>query len=295
MLNPNPAEFEYIGSYYCGGVESILAADYTDHICYTFTESRKRHPDAHGDSYTERGKFVDAFNGRCDHCGTYHAWGSVFHHTPTDTFVAVGHTCASTIFDLPSEATMRRRKAERQAAKAREAVKHLERAREFVQMAGLPCMECVGYHCGNSWIRGRVNDMWHKLVKYGSLSEKQIEFAAKLIDDAKNPKPRNDEEEEPKPTKAAPRGRVVVTGEVLCLKWKDYGYGEQLKMLIRSDDGGWKLWITCPTSLMCEKIEKGQSVVMTATVEPSDRDEYFAFGKRPTKAAIFAGPVREEK
>jgi hypothetical protein len=289
MLNPNPAEFEYIGSYYCGTVEEILNSDYTDHACHTFTYDHDRHPDAHGDSYKERGKVVDAFNGRCDHCGARHAWGSVFHHKPTDTFVAVGHTCAATIFDLPDIATKKRRDAERQAAKAREAIKHLERARDFVQMAGLRCMECVAYHCGNSWVRGRVNDMWHKLVKYGSLSEKQIEFAEKLIGEAKNPKPRNDEDEEPKPTKVAPRGRVDFSGEVLCLKLKDYGYGEQLKMLARSSDGGWKLWVTCPSSLLADETPlKGKVVRMTVTVEPSDRDEYFAFGKRPTRAAIVA-------
>ena len=75
------------------------------------------------------------------------------------------------------------------------------------------------------------------------------------------------------------------TGEVLCVKLKEDFYGETFKMLVRSDDGGWKLWATVPSAILGEGL-RGKKISMKVTVTPSDRDEYFAFGKRPAKAKV---------
>lgn len=113
-----------------------------------------------------------------------------------------------------------------------------------------------------------LDDMHNKLIRWGSLSEKQVAFALRLA----NPTP------EP-PAGPVPEGRVEVEGEVLTLKTNDWG---QYKMLVRLDNGA-KLWGTCPAAI---DPKRGDKVAFTATCKAKERS--FGFFSRPTKARVTA-------
>ena len=130
--------------------------------------------------------------------------------------------------------------------------------------------------------------MWRKLVKYGYLSDKQIAFAKRLIAEAKAPK-RAPVTPEVEATEPAPSGRVTVTGTILGFKRQESIYGTVVKMLVRSDTGGWKVWITRPA--MLSEAVKGAHVRFAATLTRSDKDQYFAFGSRPAQASILSTPA----
>lgn len=77
-------------------------------------------------------------------------------------------------------------------------------------------------------------------------------------------------------------GRQVVTGEVATRRGQDTQFGYVVKLRI-VDAEGRGLWVTEPASIQCEV---GDKVTMTVTVEPSQDDHTFAFGKRPSKAEV---------
>lgn len=92
-----------------------------------------------------------------------------------------------------------------------------------------------------------------------------------------------------RPTVPCPMGKIVLTGEVLSISFKEnlYSrYGGSIKKLVVLDDRGFKVYVTEPSSISAEV---GDRVSMTVTVEGiSDRDLTFGFGKRPSKATVLA-------
>jgi hypothetical protein len=217
--------------------------------------------------------------GTCGICGASANYVGVFVHQPTGQVIYVGHICASKVEmgdNDAFDALKRRIRAEQ------ERYRGTLKARDRIHEYGIPELEC------GQFAHHILADMWGKLVKYGSLSEKQVKFAKRLIDEAKSPKPAP-KAEEPTPTEAAPEGRVVVTGVILGLKRVDSIYGETIKMLVRSDVGGWKVWSTRPAALA--GVEKGAHIQFTATLKQSPKDEYFAFASRPSKARIVSTPA----
>lgn len=80
-----------------------------------------------------------------------------------------------------------------------------------------------------------------------------------------------------------PTGRVTVTGEVIGISERYSDYGVTIKLTVL-DDRGFKVWVTRPRAI--DDAERGDRVTFDATVEPSRDDEFFGFGKRPTKARI---------
>jgi hypothetical protein len=69
----------------------------------------------------------------------------------------------------------------------------------------------------------------------------------------------------------APTGKVEVVATVLGFKGG--------KVLMESVEG-WRLFTSCPDG----DWERGDTIRFTVTVEQSDRDAFFAFGKRPSVA-----------
>jgi hypothetical protein len=59
------------------------------------------------------------------------------------------------------------------------------------------------------------------------------------------------------------------------------------KMMLQVRPGGWKAWCTRPAAIADVKL--GDKIELTATWKPSDKDDRFAFGGRPSKARIITG------
>lgn len=74
-----------------------------------------------------------------------------------------------------------------------------------------------------------------------------------------------------------------VTGEIISMKLHENAYGTREVMTVK-DERGFKVWGTQPRSLY--EAQKGDKVTFLATVEVSDRDEFFGFFRRPTRAQI---------
>ena len=125
-----------------------------------------------------------------------------------------------------------------------------------------------------------IRDIVGKLVRYGSVSEKQTNFVHSLL--AKIPQRAQIAAERATERDAAsdaPEGKQVVTGEVLKAEYRESQYGEQYKMLVKSA-AGWLVWSTVPAAL--GTVKRGDVVTFQATLERSKDDAKFCFAKRPT-------------
>ena len=123
----------------------------------------------------------------------------------------------------------------------------------------------------------------HKVNRYGDTSDK---FVAAMIRDmertAERDAQRAAEQANAKPVVEGKR--VIITGEVVSVKWQENGYGGREVMTVK-DDRGFKVWGSVPSSI---DAHRGDRITFTADVEKSDRDDTFGFFKRPTKAELLA-------
>jgi len=117
-------------------------------------------------------------------------------------------------------------------------------------------------------------DLREKLFKFGTLSEKQIALAFRLVEQDKK------RAEEDAKALDAPAGRHIVSGVVLSVKTKWSQFGDVEKMLVK-DERGFKVYATVPSSM---SVEKGDSITIKVTLKPSNDDSKFAFGSRPSAA-----------
>jgi len=126
-----------------------------------------------------------------------------------------------------------------------------------------------------------------KLEEFGTVSEKQIDFARKCFEELNGVAP---------VAGNAPEGKgIAVEGEVVGIKMVadnfSYGGGEITKLIVQLDTGA-KVYGTAPSALLFDEeanapIElKGKRINFTANFEVSDDDKGFGFFKRPRKAAI---------
>src|SRR5262245_19271077 len=138
----------------------------------------------------------------------------------------------------------------------------------------------------DGWEESKIVDMVGKLVRFGSWSEKQVEFAKKLLKQI-DERPAREAAKAAEDAAAAPvpetTGRVLVEGEVLTVKYVETRFGSTKKMLVKHATG-YKLWGTVPSGLKFD-VERGMNVKFVATVEPSDRDPKFGFFSRPKAVA----------
>ena len=233
-----------------------------------------------------------ATNG-CDHCGARIRYVSIFRHT-NGQVVAVGSTCAEERFGCDSRREYDVKRLKERAASERERAKAFGKANEFVQ-ANCPELTDWLLTPAAETVHSIFADLARKLIRYGSLSEKQVAFARKLLQEYYE-KQRNggktDRQLQWEVEKAAaadcPTGRTKIVGTVIKTEVRESQYGSQLKMTVK-DDAGFVVWSTIPSSLALVEpdgfqrgLEKGDRVEFFAALTPSDRDPKFGFGKRPT-------------
>lgn len=156
-----------------------------------------------------------------------------------------------------------------------------------------------------------VNSLDRALNKYGELTSKQAASLRRVITERPERERRGleiaRERAEREAAKGpAPSGRTAIEGEVVSVKIVDGYMNDEFKMVVRLDNGA-AVWLTVPAVLsdLCYSDNEaregkwvgladwlhGKRVALTATFTVSDRDEHFAFGKRPTGTRI----VEEER
>lgn len=255
--------------------------------------------------YLVEGNFKS--KGTCDHCGARFHHGVFMWFRPRHEVIAVGHTCAYETFSLDSRAALLRKRAEKAHKVAREAEAIRVKADAFkaahaAEVAHLE--EFSVEHEGWKPYGDFYADVLRRIDRYGDVSEKTIEAVRRgMVRDPEMRARRLAEMAEVKATGVkVPERRLVITGEVLSVKWKDSYYGGAFKMLVK-DDRGFKVWGTRPDSLAASifhfmvedgvdewankpEVKPGDRIRFTAACEPSKDDDYFGFFKRPTKAEV---------
>jgi len=227
--------------------------------------------------------------GNCHICGALTVWTVLFYHEKTNTYIRTGQDCANKLeMSYGSGYDSFKKNVER----ALEAVAGKRKAQAVLADLGLSAAwdiylggwqdwaACDREHQGKAHAQNTVSNIVEKLIRYGSLSEKQGNFLRTLIERIENwervVEQRKAEHEAAAP---APSGRVTVTGTVITEKVVESDFGLTTKLLVKADEG-YKVWVTRPISI--EGDAKGQHIAFKATLTPSNDDPKFAFAKRPT-------------
>jgi hypothetical protein len=121
-----------------------------------------------------------------------------------------------------------------------------------------------------------ISDINHRLYQYGNLSDAQINLVDKIIEQiAETARKKNEEDALPKTN--CPEGKIEISGIIMGFKQQENEFGTSLKMIVR-DNRGFKVYGTVPRDY---DSQKGDTITFTATICPSNTDQYFGFFKRP--------------
>lgn len=215
--------------------------------------------------------------GRCDHCGAHLRYVVVMRHVPSGSYMAIGETCHAERFSHDSKVAKDLDRLHKRAAAERALAKVRKEVDAWIA-ADPQNREAVEYAEANRDSNYFYADLLRKLREYGPWSDRQRDAVLRG-------KERDAErvDAEPEVRIPAPEGRVEVAGEVVSVKWHDDDFGGRAVMTVK-DDRGFLVWGTRPAALT--GVEKGARVRFTAALLRSDRDESFAFFKRPTKASV---------
>jgi hypothetical protein len=211
--------------------------------------------------------------GKCSICGTRFIYGDVWRHTGTGEYLHVGHQCADKYALMADRSAWELANGRARAALAVE-IEKAQRAEErkafFADNPGLEEALKGDHHI--------LRDMAQRFEARRYLSPKQVEFALKLADEARNP--REDERHVDAPT-----GRLTFRGTVVSLKARRNKYGIQHKLTVKvhASAGSWLAWGACPAALLRELSDnpRGTEVEITATLKQG-RDPHFALMSRPS-------------
>lgn len=232
--------------------------------------------------YVARVQFAETGNtGKCSICGARFIYGSVWRHEPSGEHIHLGHDCADKyemVRDREDWSAVLESLKQRRAAYI-ESMRRDQRLETF-------CARNPGFEAILEIEHPILTDLRSNVRKYGELSEKQISLAIKLASEAYCP------ERPAERHVAAPEGKVRVRGILVSKKLQEGPYGSTFKGTIKvaTPEGSWLAWGTLPDCLLCgnteeERINVGDEIELTATLTRSDRDQHFAFYKRPTKAS----------
>lgn len=252
--------------------------------------------------------------GGCYICGAHCIYDVIFYHAPSNGYIRTGQDCAAKLDMSYGDMNAFRRAI----ADAREA--HAGKRKAIATLADLGFMQaweifessypqhaesckaagrdafgddngctnpctCQWEECAKAWNQfpeRTIRDIVGKLVKYGSVSEKQTAFIGKLLLQVhERPIVEVARQAERDAAGPVPEGRVTVEGTVLMLKTvegKAHYYGDSgisTKLLIQLENGC-KVW-----GNRFANLEKDAKVKFIATFEASKKDEKFGFYKRP--------------
>lgn len=238
----------------------------------------KRHQEKTSGQYSKH-----EHGGSCYCCGAHAIYKVIFYHAKTNTYVKLGHICADKLDFAYNTGDF---KAFRKSAKA---------ASEFIAGKAKAQAILASKGLSEAWFvyeapydprfeESTIKDLVSKLVKYGSLSEKQEKFLSNLLKQIKNRAAIEAKRAEEKSLASeAPTGKFKFIGTILSKKvTESYSpFGSQLKILVKHDSG-FLAYGTCPKDL-CD-LEKGDRVGFCATFKQSPQDTKFAYFKRPTQA-----------
>lgn len=230
--------------------------------------------------------------GSCFICGAWAKYLVVWHHRPSNTYIKSGEDCAQKM-DMSVDGDFSLFRKLVKAALEQKAGK--KKAQAILEKEGLQrCWEIANSEENEMWHNEefKISDIVGKLIRYGSLSDKQLGFLRTLlarIDE--RPAKEAARKAEAEAAAPCPSGRIEIVGNILSIKSQESDFGVTLKMLVKAESG-FKVWGTIPSGLNAYVKDK---VRFTATVEPSRDDTKFGFFKRPAKAELLEAVAEEHK
>jgi len=269
----NPLDYQFVAHDYYGsafGMDEALKGERNAFRAHMASTGGKFSGHEHG--------------GTCFVCGAAAMYVAKFFHPKSNTYIVTGEDCANKMHMGDARAF---RSFRDKVGEVREAAAGKLKAQKTLDAAGLNKAWDIYVAGANTDAEMIVRDIVAKLVKYGSISEKQEAFIARLlrqIADAPAIAAQRAAEKEAALPVPVSTDRMLVQGKVLTLKEQESMYGTQLKMLV-AHDHGWKVWGTCPSGLR-DVVKVGDRVQFTAAVQVSDKDPKFGFFSRPTKPGI---------
>lgn len=256
----NPADYEFV-SFQCriDGIEDVYAnqvnqARLQAHLAET------------------GGRFSNHdHGGSCHVCGAHAVYLATFYHAATNSYIQTGSDCAEKMHlaidgDFDAFKTAMRDAREAKAGKAK--------ARAFLAEAGLEAAwDIFQQDSGFSREAHTIRDIVGKLIRYGSISDRQTAFLRTLVDQIE----RADEIEaqrkaEREAAEDCPEGRTEVTGQVLKAEYRDSGYGESLNARILG-----------PVAVVCDSRD-GRTTTLHSSSVPTwaDLERYGLANDNPT-------------
>jgi len=265
-----PSDYQFVAFDYYGPDNGFM--------CITEQQAFRAHVAQTG------GKFSDHdHGGTCDVCGASALYVAKFYHPKTNRYIVTGQDCAQKM-EIGNDSAFtvfhQRAKAEVEAQAGK------RKAQNVLAAADLSAAWMVYTTPGPAlYEENTICDIVGKLVRYGSVSDKQLAFVRKLLavipERAARAEKRAAEQVAAAPVPVTD-ARIVIEGEVLSKKVVEGRFGSTIKMLVKTD-AGTKLWGTIPAAI---HPEKGDRVKLVAKVEPSKDDPKFGFFSRPAQAVI---------
>jgi hypothetical protein len=220
--------------------------------------------------------------GTCHICGAHAMYVAKFHHAQSNTYIVTGMDCAEKM-DMGDAIAFR--SIRKRVAAGRKAQRGVAKAEGILAEAGLTAAWTI-YRAqpvdGEGQEESTVRDMVGRLVQYGSISEKAMNWLRVLVTERipgrAERKARFAAEAEAALPVPASDQRQTVVGTVLSIKEGHFGP----RMLVKHADG-WKVFGSVPTAIA--GIKPGSRVQFDALIKRSDRDEKFGFFSRPTKVS----------
>lgn len=270
----NPDDYEFVA------VEHVKIESFGDvEVVRQQRERIRAHMARTGGTYSRH-----AHGGNCAVCGNANAiYTMLFFHAKTNSYVRMGSECAEKVscgdqglFRKVVDAVTAAEHARAGKLKAQGVLAELDltRAWEIAQAFGVNA-ELHGHE------EGLISNIVGKLVNYGDISEKQIEFLRNLLVQIDTREQRMAQRAaEKEAAKPAPTGRVQAVVEVLSVKEQETSFGDRWVMTVKSVAEGWMAWGSAPAG-----VERGQKFTLAATFTPKEGDPKFAFFKRPRVVA----------
>lgn len=287
-----PEDYEYVG------IEYMKVVDIGDTF---FLAAERERLNAH--MKATGGKFSGHdHGGNCHICGAWAIYTARFYHAATNVYIRTGFDCADKLHMGADFNALKAVKNEIKNWKALKAGK--TKALGILTEAGIEDafaiysegfptedLESARVRKSAEWKVATITDIVEKLVKWGDISEKALNFLGKLTKemgeiawtDAETVKADAAEAKVLAKLPDLPEGRYEIEGEILGTKYVESDYGGTLKILVR-DDAGYKYWGTRASAIW--EAEKGDRVNFTAKVTRSDDDRLFGWFNRPTCAVI---------
>lgn len=231
----------------------------------------------------------------CTMCGQYLRYVNVMHHEDHGTFT-LGADCADSVgvaADLGGRVSDLR--ANRQAQ-----TENLKRTAKFDRL----CADDAEFAAALEFTDTEsdaydefIADVADTVRRTGKISDSQRVAVLRAATRRREWRARRIAQQS-MPRIPVPEGKQQVAGTVLTVRDdpNPYSYsGVVFKMLVL-DDRGFKVCSTAPAALLgSEGGLRGKRVSFNANLARSDDDEYFGFGKRPTKAAFLPGKTAENE